>query len=524
MSLFSATDRKFSQAVSQLAHCNPFLPERIDLEREALGRQFEESILVWSRLGAVEEDRPNVRKIAERVENLVTKTREKLTGCESIADDDQRIYKDLVSYLLYYRYWEQFAAIHEATDKRQHKVRFWSDFHRDYTHFLDHASLHLDDVDRAPHLFACLYQVRRAFHFVYNFIVGGSLPAAKLRARIWQSVFTHDLRRYRRSLYSQMGDITTLVTGPSGTGKELVARAIGMSRYLPFDEQQQQFATDANELFFAVNLSALSPGLIESELFGHRRGSFTGAIADRAGWLEECPPLGTVFLDEIGELDTAIQVKLLRVLQARTFQRLGDTADRSFAGKIVAATNRDLGREMLDGNFREDLYYRLCADMITTPSLAEQLADNPDDLQNLVLFLARQICAEEAQPLADEVVRWIETHLGPDYAWPGNIRELEQCVRNILIRQEYHPVVNSGSNGTVALTADQQAAVGEAPGLAANIAEGNLTAEEMLQLYCTLIYAREGSYEATARRLKLDRRTVKSKVDLSLLGSTPEAT
>ena len=113
-----------------------------------------------------------------------------------------------------------------------------------------------------------------------------------------------------------MGDVTTLVTGPSGTGKELVARAIGLSRYIPFDAEGQAFADDTPRSFVPLNLSALSPTLIESELFGHRRGAFTGAVADRAGWLETCPPRGTVFLDEIGELDPAIQVKLLRVLQS----------------------------------------------------------------------------------------------------------------------------------------------------------------------------------------------------------------
>jgi transcriptional regulator with GAF, ATPase, and Fis domain len=102
--------------------------------------------------------------------------------------------------------------------------------------------------------------------------------------------------------------------------------------------------------------------LIESELFGHRRGAFTGALADRAGWMEVCPPAGAVFLDEIGEVDSSIQVKLLRVLQSRAFQPLGGTDTRRFEGKIIAATNRDLPVEIRAGRFREDFYYRLCSD------------------------------------------------------------------------------------------------------------------------------------------------------------------
>src|SRR5439155_20966969 len=135
---------------------------------------------------------------------------------------------------------------------------------------------------------------------------------------------------------------------------------------------------------YALNPSALSPTLIESERCGHRRSAFTGAVQDRAGWLEVCRPLGTVFLDEIGELDPALQVKLLRVLQTRTFQRIGDTRDRRFNGKIIAATNRDLAAEMAVGRFRKDLYYRLCSDIIVTPSLEEQLRADAGQRQGLV--------------------------------------------------------------------------------------------------------------------------------------------
>src|SRR5262249_17284413 len=160
-------------------------------------------------------------------------------------------------------------------------------------------------------------------------------------------------------------------TGPSGTGKELAARAIAQSRYVPFNPGRLAFSEEDAPSFYPINISALSPTLVESELFGHRRGAFTGAIADRKRWLETCPALGSVFLDELGDLDPTIQVKLLRVIETRTFHPVGETASRQFQGKLIAATNRALAADIGNGRFREDLYYRLCSDQITTPSLAD---------------------------------------------------------------------------------------------------------------------------------------------------------
>jgi DNA-binding NtrC family response regulator len=364
-------------------------------------------------------------------------------------------------------------------------------------------------------VFAIFFQMRRAFVQIYDHIIGGSKPAARLRAAIWDSVFTHDLHRYYKSLYLRMRDFPTLITGQSGTGKELVARALGRSQFIPFDRATRRFAADFGRVFFPLNLSALAPTLIESELFGHARGSFTGAIRDRAGWLEQCDPHGAVFLDEIGEVDPAIQVKLLRVLQTRTFERLGDTQRRTFAGKLLAATNRDLGAEMEAGRFRQDFYYRLCADRIMTPSLREQLGDHPADLANMVLFITCETldvdgnegAGVEAGQLAAEVVEWIEQHLGPDYPWPGNFRELGHCIRSILIRRDYRPLA-FGSEANADLARD----------LVEQVAAGILTAEELERRYFTLIYARQGSYQNAAQRLQVDWRTVKAKVDPSLLG------
>lgn len=365
MAFFEDADQRFAEAISRLSYCNPFMPARLQMEREALGDAFCDDGAVWSKRMHVDGERANIQRLQERVQKIVTDARERLIQKEAAADERELVlYEDLVLYWLYHRYRENLRqSLDEAQQKtgKPIKVAYWRDYARDFDAYLKIPGCVFPSDHDPSHLFACYFQLRRAFQHIFDNVLGSSMPAARLRATIWQSIFTHDMRRYRSTLYRRMADFTTLVTGPSGTGKELVARAIALSRYIPFDARQEQFVEDFAGAFFPLNLSALSPTLIESELFGHCRGAFTGAVADRPGWLEVCPPLGTVFLDEIGELDAAIQVKLLRVLQTRTFQRSGESASRQFEGKIIAATNRDLTEELQAGRFREDFYYRLCS-------------------------------------------------------------------------------------------------------------------------------------------------------------------
>jgi hypothetical protein len=322
MAVLDPGERAFAEAVSRLAYANPFLPERIDGERAALGADWVATGSLWHARADVD-DNPNVPKLFTRVETLAEALRLRLGRAPRPAADEAALYEDLVIYLLYYRYQADLYAIVEDSSAATRRLDCYDRFARDLERLLPAAGDTFPARREAPHLFACLFQIRRAFHYIFRNILGGSLPAARLRAAVWQSIFTRDMRRYRRALYRRMDDIATLICGPSGTGKELVARAIGLARYVPFEPASRRFAQDHAGGFHALNLPALSPTLIESELFGHRRGAFTGALDERAGWLEVCPPFGSVFLDEIGDVEPAIQVKLLRVLQTRRFQRLG---------------------------------------------------------------------------------------------------------------------------------------------------------------------------------------------------------
>jgi transcriptional regulator with AAA-type ATPase domain len=491
-----------ANALSRLSNCNPFTTERIELEKEILGDQFDWNDSAWHKRWDIEGVPPNVEKMTDVAKDWAERIRNRmLSGAES-TKDERHIYRDIVYYYVYNAYQESFHLLLEEEGKpnARYHAPFYKAFRDQLEYYFAEATPKMWTLVDPVHLFACYYQLRRAFHYIYGNILGGSASSARLRTSVWESIFTHDMGRYRRSLYKQMTDISTLIIGPSGTGKELVAQAIGYSRYIPFDEGSLRFDEDYRASFYPVNLSALSQTLIESELFGHKKGSFTGASGDRIGWFGRCTERGTVFLDEIGDTNGDIQVKLLRVLQSRVYQPVGDVEPATFHGKVIAATNRDLQQEIEEGNFREDLYYRLRSDLIETPGLAAQIAEEPKQLHQFVQYISRKVAGEkEADALAAESEAYIEKQLGKDYPWPGNVRELEQCVRNIMIRKTYVPAQRRGD------------ASGET--LGDQVMAGTLKFDELFSRYASLVYAQTGNYEETGRRLGLDGRTVKTKVN-----------
>ena len=209
-------------------------------------------------------------------------------------------------------------------------------------------------------------------------------------------------------------DTTVLIAGESGTGKELVARAL------------HQKSPRSERPFVAVNCAALSETLFESELFGHEKGAFTGAIALKRGRFELAQG-GTIFLDEVGELAAGLQAKLLRVLQQREFERVGGTQAYPLDIRIIAATNRDLAADVAEGRFREDLYHRLNVVTLHSPPLR----DRKDDIPRLAEFFLRRSaerCKRHVEGLSPEALRMIS-----EYSWPGNVRELENAMERAVV-------------------------------------------------------------------------------------------
>ncbi len=219
---------------------------------------------------------------------------------------------------------------------------------------------------------------------------------------------------YRAIHQVASSDTTALIRGESGTGKELVAHAIHYS------------SPRAKAPFIKVNCAALSQGLLESELFGHEKGAFTGALQSRAGRIEEADG-GTLFLDEIGDFSPATQVKLLRVLQEREFQRVGSNRDLKANVRIITATNRNLEEAVAAGAFRQDLYYRINVFPIVLPPLRERKDD--------ILLLADHFVERCARKMGKDVRR-ISTpaiNMMVVYHWPGNVRELENCIERAVL-------------------------------------------------------------------------------------------
>ena len=209
-------------------------------------------------------------------------------------------------------------------------------------------------------------------------------------------------------------DCTVLITGESGTGKELVARAV----------HTESLRRDGP--FVAVNCGAIPEALLESELFGHARGAFTGAHQAKAGRIALADK-GTLFLDEIGELSLALQVKLLRVLQSREYSPVGDTRLLKADVRVVAATNMDLEKAVAEGRFRQDLYYRLNVIMLHVPELKRRPSDIPELVAHF-LAMAREKTGRQITQISRAAMQLLN-----DYAWPGNVRELENTIERAVL-------------------------------------------------------------------------------------------
>jgi transcriptional regulator with AAA-type ATPase domain len=496
--LFTRAERALLSLCAKLVSTNPFLEERVDLERRILGDAFVDTGRVISLSGAPGAPLENVRRIVLLVRPIVEPIRDRLAAGAGATDEERAIYRDVALYLLYDRFDERLQRL---IDTRGVHVDFYDEFCGEHARFFDLPGS-IPGVPETRLLLDFCYQARRAFHYIRSTILGRSRPIERLRGSVWEDIFAGNLPRYATWNYARMDRVSTLILGPTGTGKELVARAIAGARYLPFNPVTRCFPATADADFHALNISALAPSIIDSLLFGHERGSFTGAVKDTDGALAQCKAGGILYMDEVGDLAPDIQVKLLRVLQERVFLRLGEFEERSFLGRILAATQPDLIQQP---SVRSDFYYRICSNTIETPSLRARLDDDPGELELLV----RAFAAEEAGPgyvgaLIDEVMRWIDKELR-DHDWPGNVRELQVCVSNVLSHHVYTPRKGAPKPRPA-----------PAPTPALEFTRGGPTMELVKQRAALDAYATTGNYQDAARLLQINYRTLRSLVAVAM--------
>jgi DNA-binding NtrC family response regulator len=276
-----------------------------------------------------------------------------------------------------------------------------------------------------------------------------------------------------------------LITGESGVGKELVADAI------------HKMSPRREKPFIKVHCAALAESLLESELFGHEKGAFTGASARRRGKFELANE-GTLFLDEIGEIDQNVQIKLLRVLQERKFERVGGEETIDVDIRLIAATNRDLKEEIEKGRFREDLYYRLNVVTIAVPPLRER----KEDLHLLINSFLKSFCAENSKEVAGIDAKALAKL--NSYDWPGNVRELRNCIESAVVM----------TKGPVITEADLPPSihhVGDADWIRVPHGSSMEKAEEII--IRETLAAQNGNKSETARILEIGRKTLHRKID-----------
>ncbi|GAB6145209.1 sigma-54-dependent transcriptional regulator [Desulfocicer niacini] len=481
----NSEERRFFKTVYHAAFANPFGDLREKLDRTIAG--------LFPSVSRRESADRCIEEIDIRIKQLEKEGRATL---DAFRGQDQNLIRVVFLFDIFHKFRDQFDhLIMEQISAGDTPVRV--SFAREAMAMLHKRGFPERCYD---HYFAFSFQLRRAFFFISNSLVGSSACMKELKRKLWNNVFTSNIEWYDKYLWNRMEDFSTLILGETGTGKGTAAMAVGRSGFIPFDSKRGCFADSFTGTFISLNLSQFPETLLESELFGHRKGAFTGAVEDYPGVFERCSPHGAILLDEIGEVPNHVQIKLLQVLQDRVFAPVGGHAKSRFQGRVIAATNRSMADIAGGGVLRDDFYYRLSSDVIEVPPLRKRIVQDPGELDALLAFTVERIMGTACEELVKKVLGMIERELGNDYNWPGNVRELEQCVKQVMLRRTYERLQKKGSDGIKHR-------------LIKGINNGDLTVSELTSGYLQLLYQKHGAYEKVARRAGMDRRTVKKYID-----------
>jgi len=442
----SDDERGFFDRLARFCYSNPFSAESATLLAELLpgsqGRTSEDDPHALSRLTS-ERLAPHEHSAPARLDDFEERDRTSLEAA--------------FFYLAYHRFMEELDTLIITQLRASEPVHV--PFHDRY--FAEMLGRGFSE-DAAALQLGFFYQLRRTFYFIIKSLPGKSRAMRALCSSLWNNVFTHDMRIYASRAWRNMEDFSTLLLGETGTGKGSAAATIGRSGFIPYDIGRQRFKANFMQSFVTLNLCQFPETLLESELFGH-------------------------------------QVKLLQVLQERTFTPLGQHTPVRFAGRVIAATNRTIAELHGERGFRDDFFYRLCSDVITVPTLRERISERPDEFDELVAVIIERIFGAADAPLAVQTTLALRRDLPTDYVWPGNVRELEQAVRRVLLTGSYRGRAPLASR-------DREDAYLSA------VEAGALPADELVGRYCAMLYARSPVYAGVAQATQLDRRTVRKHV------------
>lgn len=474
-------ERNFFSMVNQAVLTNPFSDERVEIDLKIAG--------LFPDVSSDERIDRTINEVQVRIQEF---ERQGKADINRFSGRDKILVENSFLFDFFHKFIDQFdKLILDQIEAGSTCVKV--PFARKAFSVLEKRGFNTEDIRR---YFSLSYQLRRAYYFIDHGLIGRSPCMRELRRKLWNNVFTHSIDLYNRYLWNRMEDFSTLILGETGTGKGTAAMAIGRSGFIPFDKKKGCFKESFTESFVSLNLSQFSENLIESELFGHMKGAFTGATGDFKGVFDRCSSFGAIFLDEIGEVSIPVQIKLLQVLQERDFSPVGSHEKHRFQGRVIAATNRSIYEIRKKGILRDDFYYRLSSDIITVPTLRLRIREDPGEMDDLLKHTVDRMLGKPSPELCKMIRKVIDKQLGRQYHWPGNVRELEQCVRRVLLDRTY-----AGEKKSVATDLRSK--------LMEGITSGDINIQSLVAGYCYLLYRRHGTFEEVARRTRLDRRTVK---------------
>ncbi len=512
--LFDPGWMAFLEPVSLLYATNPFEPAWQGRMKRALGADYvPEDGSAGSPVAAFDR---NADRLAEPLAAALAGAARRLADGAVGTPEERAVYQGAALFGLWNNYRPHLQGLIDADGV---EAPFFDDFAKSHRFLFGHPGLR---VPEPAHLLAFFYQARRAWYFAAKTLLGASPSAMAARAAVLRANLGADICAYVAGLYHHMDEIPVLITGETGTGKDVAAGCIGRSRYIPFDAHTRRFLRKLADDYHVRSLCEVPPELVASALFGHKKGSFTGAIADALGFLMLPGRYGTLFIDEIGEILAHVQAQLLRPFQNREVVPLGEARARKILGRLMFATNRDLEAMCGRGEFRPDLYERMNGVRIHMPPLRQMLAEAPEELAGYVrAFMTGKLDdPDQVEAWTARVVETIRATKG-GYAWPRNLRELRNYTERYILMgygstpppppAEYVVRPQAGEAGA---RAPESVCVPSSEVLGRRAKAGEVTLGEVARALVTRVHASTGENTAeTARKLGIDYRTVQRWVD-----------